>query len=84
MLDRWWSDLRSILEEGLDWQSADKLKAIRLLGRHPIESVDDRNVLMVFVERSHACRRRRARKPDLCKSARAECDERTHACHAFW
>ena len=41
MLDRW-SELRSILEEGLDWQSADKLKAVRLLGRHPIEAVDDR------------------------------------------
>jgi hypothetical protein len=48
MLDRW-SELRSILEEGLNWQSADKLKAIRLLGRHPIEAVDDRNVLMIFV-----------------------------------
>jgi hypothetical protein len=48
MLDRW-SELRSILEEGLDWQSADKLKAVRLLGRHPIEAVDDRTVLMVFV-----------------------------------
>ena len=48
MLDRW-SELRSILEEGLDWQSADKLKAVRLLGRHPMEAVDDRNVLMIFV-----------------------------------
>jgi hypothetical protein len=48
MLDRW-SELRSILEEGLDWHSADKLKAVRLLGRHPIEAVDDRNVLIVFV-----------------------------------
>ncbi len=48
MLDRW-SELRSILEEGMDWQSADKLKAVRLLGRHPIEAVDDRNVLMIFV-----------------------------------
>ena len=48
MLDRW-AELRSILEEGLDWQSADKLKAVRLLGRHPIEAVDDRNVLMIFV-----------------------------------
>ena len=47
MLDRW-SELRSILEEGLDWQSADKLKAVRLFGRHPIEAVDDRNVLMIF------------------------------------
>ena len=48
MLDRW-SELRSILEEGLDWQSADKLKAVRLLGRQPMEAVDDRNVLMIFV-----------------------------------
>ncbi len=48
MLDRW-SELTSILEEGLDWQSADKLKAVRLLGRQPMEAVDDRNVLMVFV-----------------------------------
>ena len=48
MLDRW-SELRSILEEGLDWQSADKLKAVRLLGRHPIEAVDDRSVLTIFV-----------------------------------
>jgi hypothetical protein len=47
MLDRW-SELRSILEEGLDWQSADKLEAIRLLGRQPMEAVDDRNVLMLF------------------------------------
>ena len=47
-----WTDgpsWRSILEEGLTRQSADKLKAVRLLGRHPIEAVDDRNVLMVFV-----------------------------------
>ena len=47
MLDRW-AELRLILEEGLDWQSADKFKAVRLLGRHPIEAVDDRNVLMIF------------------------------------
>ena len=48
MLDRW-AELRSILEEGLNWQSADKLKAVRLLGRHPIDAVDDRNVLMIFI-----------------------------------
>ncbi len=48
MLDQW-SELGSILDEGLNWQSADKLKAVRLLGRHPIEAADDRNVLMVFL-----------------------------------
>jgi hypothetical protein len=33
----------------LDWQSADKLKAVRLVGRQPIEAVDDRNGLTLFV-----------------------------------
>jgi hypothetical protein len=48
MLDRW-SELRSILDEGLNWQSADKFKAVRLLGRQPLEAVDDRNLLTMFV-----------------------------------
>jgi hypothetical protein len=48
MLDRW-AELKLILDDGLDWQSADKLKAIRLLGRQPLEAVDDRKVLMIFV-----------------------------------
>ena len=48
MLDQW-AELRLILEEGLNWQSADKLKAIRLLGRQPIEAVDERTVLMIFL-----------------------------------
>jgi hypothetical protein len=47
MLDRW-SELRSILRDGKDWQSGDKLKAVRLLGRELTEAVDDRNVLMIF------------------------------------
>jgi hypothetical protein len=52
MLDRW-AELRSILEDGLNWQSVDKLKAVRLLGRQPLEAVDDRNVLLIFI----ACQR---------------------------
>ena len=48
MLDQW-SDLGTTLAKGLNWQSADKLKAVRLLGRHPIEAADDPNVLMVFL-----------------------------------
>jgi hypothetical protein len=48
MLDQW-SKLRSILEEGQNWQSPDKLKAVRLLGRQPLEAADDRDVLLVFV-----------------------------------
>ena len=48
MIDQW-SDMGSTLAKGLNWQSADKLKAVRLLGRHPIEAADDPNVLMVFL-----------------------------------
>jgi hypothetical protein len=48
MLDRW-SELKSILDEGRTWQSPDKLKAVRLLGRHAVEAVDERDVLMVFL-----------------------------------
>ena len=52
MLDQW-ADLRSILADGLNWQSVDKLKAVRLLGRQPMEAADDRNVLLIFI----ACQR---------------------------
>jgi hypothetical protein len=48
MLDQW-SSLRSILVEGQNWQSPDKLKAVRLLGRQPLEAADNREVLMLFV-----------------------------------
>jgi hypothetical protein len=59
MLDQW-ADLRSILADGLNWQSVDKLKAVRLMGRHPMEAVDDRNVLLVFI----ACQRMEGRPID--------------------
>ena len=48
MLDRW-GELRAILDEGLGWQSPDKLKAIRLLGRQPIEAVEDDEVATLFL-----------------------------------
>jgi hypothetical protein len=48
LLDQW-AELRSILKEGRLWQSPDKLKAVRMLGRHPIEAADDREVLRLFV-----------------------------------
>ena len=47
LLDQW-AELRLILEEGKKWLPADKLKAIRLLGRQPLEAVHDRRVLMIF------------------------------------
>ncbi len=44
-----WQALRSQLESAGFWQSHDRLKAIRLLGRQPVEANDDRRVATIFV-----------------------------------
>ncbi len=43
-----WAELRSLVEQGRSWQSPDKLKAIRLLGRQPLDVFDDPDVAIVF------------------------------------
>ena len=48
LLDRW-ADLRSMLEQEQPWQSHDKLRAIRLLGRQPLDALDDSQVAKVFL-----------------------------------
>jgi hypothetical protein len=48
-----WEELRAQLEPGNFWQSHDRLKAIRLLGRQPIDAIEDRRVAEIFVA-SHA------------------------------
>ena len=48
LLDRW-GELRDILEDGLLWQPSDRLKAIRMLGRQPLEAVDDRRVMAIYL-----------------------------------
>ncbi|MFI5461405.1 MAG: hypothetical protein ACHRXM_38885, partial [Isosphaerales bacterium] len=48
-----WEDLRAQLEPGKFWQSHDRLKAIRLLGRQPLDAIEDRRVAEIFVA-SHA------------------------------
>jgi hypothetical protein len=48
LLDRW-AELCSLLEQGIAWQSPDKLKAIRLLGRQPIDAFDVPQVGLVFL-----------------------------------
>ena len=44
LLDRW-ADLRGVLEQGLNWQAPDRLRAIRLLGRQPMDVLSDERVL---------------------------------------
>ena len=48
LLDRW-SELRALLTNGIPWLSSDKLKAVRLLGRHPIDALDDLQVAGVYL-----------------------------------
>jgi len=50
-----WEELRAQLEPGKFWQSQDRLKAIRLLGRQPLDAVEDRRIAEIFVA-SHALR----------------------------
>jgi len=49
-----WEDLRAqLVEPGKFWQSHDRLRAIRLLGRQPLSAIRDRRVAEIFVA-SHA------------------------------
>ncbi len=51
-----WRDLRSFLEQPKGfWTPSDRLKACRLLGRHPAHAADDRRVAEIFAA-SHALR----------------------------
>ncbi len=44
-----WDELREIIDMGLGWQSQEKLKAVRLLGRQPLQAVSVREVAEVFL-----------------------------------
>jgi len=48
LLDRW-QELRVVLQDELTWQSPDKLKAIRLMGKQPIDAADHADVAEVFL-----------------------------------
>jgi hypothetical protein len=48
LLDQW-ADLRALLERGVPWLAPDKLKAIRLLGRHPIDAIESIEVAQVYL-----------------------------------
>jgi hypothetical protein len=44
-----WAELRARLEPGQSWQSPDKLKAIRLLRKQPLDAADGTDVATIFV-----------------------------------
>jgi hypothetical protein len=47
LLDRW-GELRDVLEAGRNWEPRDRFKAIRLLGRQPLDIEDDARVLSIY------------------------------------
>jgi hypothetical protein len=48
LLDRW-AELRGLLEKGMPWLAPDKLKAVRLLGRHPVDAYDFEDVARIYL-----------------------------------
>ena len=44
-----WRMLRARLEQDLAWQPQDRLKAIRMLGRQPLEVIEDQRVWLIYV-----------------------------------
>src|SRR5262249_242051 len=48
LLDRW-TELGAVLEKGQSWGPPDKLKAIRLLGKQPMDAAPDPEVALIFL-----------------------------------
>ena len=44
-----WEELRAQLEPGKFWQSPDRFKATRLLGRQPVDALADRRIAEIFL-----------------------------------
>ena len=44
-----WARLRDLLDQGVPWLPSDKLRAVRLLGRHPIDALDSTDVARVYL-----------------------------------
>ena len=44
-----WLDLARILEQGRTWQPMDRVRAIRLLGKQPLDFVADEQVLSIYL-----------------------------------
>ena len=48
LLDRW-NELGDLLDDGLKWQAPDRFKATRLLGKQPLEPIDDLQVRWIHL-----------------------------------
>jgi hypothetical protein len=48
LLDRW-AELRKVLDDGLMWRPPDRLRAIRLLGRQPLDAIENDRVMSIYL-----------------------------------
>ena len=60
-----WAALGKLLDEGLNWQPPDRLRAIRLLGRQPLDLVDGEQVMDIYL----ACHAMDPQGPDVFAEA---------------
>lgn len=47
-----WAALGKVLDEGRIWRPADRLRAVRLMGKQPMDATDDEPVMAMFSEES--------------------------------
>src|SRR5262249_36992402 len=55
-----WGELSDLLKPGLSWQPVDKFRAVRLLGKQPLDAPDVPDVCLIFlachvIQRQHSC-----------------------------
>jgi hypothetical protein len=48
-LTEYWKTLRDRALQGLEWQPQDRLKCIRMLGRQPLDVLDDQRILLIYI-----------------------------------
>ena len=60
-----WAALGKLLDDGLNWQPPDRLRAIRLLGKQPLDAIDDEPVMAIYL----ACHAMDPEGPDVVRRA---------------
>ena len=70
-----WRELLGLLDTMKFWQSLDRLKAARLLGRQPVDLIEDVRVAQIFVA-SHALRG--GKESELLTDLLSDMDEEQH------
>ena len=60
-----WAALGKLLDDGRNWQAIDRLRAIRLLGKQPLDVVADEQVLTIYL----ACHAMDPDGPDVVRRA---------------